>query len=145
MKDSIIMPQSIIMGREKAELFLNFVLAGKLPKALDYRSLINIWWRNVEISTIDFNVPSMIFELILSMIYRNPSNAKDRFGEVYGKNPNADGFAYKTSNIREIVSELGTFQGIIFEDINKMITSGILNSIDEVDEPVSPLEKIIYY
>jgi len=44
-----------------------------------------------------------------------------------------------------VVKDLSTFSGMVFEDIGMMISNGINNSIEGVEEPVSPLEKIIHY
>ena len=144
MPDAFVMQQSIEQGREVAEMFLNYILMGKLPKTIGYDMLINLWWRNMEISGADFKVPSKIFEMILSMIYRSPNNTKRRFGEYYGRQSDPDPTSYKTGNVRSIVEGLSTFSGIIFEDINSMITAGVNSSIDGVEESISPLEKIIY-
>jgi hypothetical protein len=145
LKDSYVMNQYVVQGRQKAEDFLKLVMAGKLPKVLHYPKLMDIWWRNLEITGINFQIPSKIYELILATIYRDPHNQKKRFGETYGKQDNPDGYNYKTGNVREIVANLSTFSGIIYEDINKMITSGINNSLEGIEEPISPLEKIISY
>ena len=144
-KDSYVLHQSVQKGREVAEAFLNSVLMGKLPKTLSYVKTIDIWWRNLEISGISYKVPSKIYEMILANIYRNPGNVKQRYGEYYGKHVNPSGTDYKTGNVRDVVEGLSTFSGMVFEDVSRMITSGINNSIDGNEEPVSPLEKVIYY
>lgn len=144
LKDSYVFHQSIQKGREVAEMFLNYMLMGKLPKTLDYAKIIDIWWKNLEISGVSFKVPSKIFEMIIASIYRHPNDPKKRFSEYYGKNP-TNGYNYKTGNVRDVVEGLSTFSGMVFEDISRMITSGINNSIEGVEEPISPLEKVIYY
>lgn len=145
MKDSYILHQTIKKGREVAEAFLNSVLMAKLPKVLNYNKILNIWWKNLEISGVTFKVPSKTYEMILASIYRNPNNMKQRYGEYYGKKSSPDGYDYKTGNVRDVVEGLSTFSGMVFEDINRMITSGINNTLDNVEEPISPLEKIIHY
>jgi hypothetical protein len=120
-------------------------LNGKLPVTLKYDDLIDLWWRNLEISGISFKVPSKIYELVLSAIYRDPSNLKKRYGQKYGKQTNPTGYDYATGNVRSVVRNLSTYSGMVFEDISGMITSGIDNSLNEVDEQVSPLEKIMHY
>lgn len=145
LKDLPILNQFVVKSRERAEEFLRLVMNGKLPKVIDYAILADTWWRNLEISGISFRVPSKIYELILATVYRNPANMKQRFGEIYGKQPVPDGFHYATGNVRDIVANLSTFSGFIYEDLGRMITSGVNNSMEGVEEPVSPLEKIINY
>jgi hypothetical protein len=143
--NSYLFHQSIETGRKVAEIFLNSVLMGKLPKTLDYSKLINIWWGNIAIAGVNLKIPSKIFELILATIYRDPTNAKNRFSEYYGKQSNPNPYNYKTGNVRDIVENLSTFSSVVFEDISRMLTNGIVNTLDGVEEAVSPLEKVIYY
>ena len=144
-KDSYVFHQTLEKGRTVAESFLSSILAGKLPKTLYYPDIINKWWRNLDIASVSFKVPSKIFEMIIAAIYRNPRNTKERYGQYYGRQSNPNGYDYKTGNVREVVKDLSTFTGMVFEDISSMISNGINNSINENDEPVSPLEKIIHY
>ena len=144
-KDSFMFFEYVTQGREVAESFLSLVMNGKLPHTLDYAKLSNIWWKNLELSGVSFKVPSKIYEMIIAAIYRLPQNFKERFGEYYGKHSNSNGYKYSTGNIRDIVENSSTFAGLVYEDINRMITSGINNSIEGIEEPVSPLEKLISY
>lgn len=144
-KDSYVLHQTVANGREVAEAFLATMLSGKLPKTLNYARIIDIWWKNLEISGVSFKVPSKIFEMIIASIYRSPNNPKDRYGQYYGRQTNPNGYDYQTGNVRSVVRDLSTFSGMVFEDIGNMITNGINNSLDEYEEPESPLERIIHY
>lgn len=145
LKDAYVLHQTVQKGREVAEAFLTSILNGKLPKTIHYTKCIDLWWKNLEISGVSFNVPSKIYEMIIASIYRSPNNPKDRYGQYYGRQSNPTGLDYKTGNVRNVVKDLSTFSGMVFEDIGTMITNGINNSIDDVEEPISPLEKIIHY
>lgn len=145
LKDTPVMHQTFPQGREIANAFLNNMLAGKLPTTLSYEQLLDIWWTNLEMSGISFKVPSKVYEMIIASIYRNPNNTKQRFGQIYGKQENGNPYNYKTSSVKNVVKNLSTFSGIVFEDMNAMITNGINNNLNNSDEPESPLEKIIHY
>lgn len=145
MKDAYVLHQSVTKGREVAGSFLNLILGGKIPASINYAQVIDLWWRNLEIAGISYKVPSKIFEMIIASIYRNPHNPKKRYGQYYGSHPNSDGYDYVTGNVRDVVKQLSTFSGMVFEDINTMISNGINNSIEGKEEPISPLEKIIHY
>lgn len=145
LKDAYVMHQTVTKGRDVANKFLDMMLAGKLPRTFEYTKVLDIWWRNLEISGISYKVPSKIFEMIIATIYRNPHNMKQRYGQLYGKQTNPNGYDYKTDNVRGVVKDLSTFSGMVFEDIGNMISNGINNSIDGIEEPISPLEKIIHY
>lgn len=144
-KDTVIMKQTLVRGRVISEFFLTNILKGKIPSCIAYSKLIDIWWKNLEIAGVSYKSPSKIFEFIISAIYRNPNNLKERFGQLYGKQANPNEYNYAAKNVREVVKNLSTFSGMVFEDIGAMISSGISNSINEVEEPESPLEKIIHY
>lgn len=144
-KDAYVLHQSVTKGREVAGSFLNLILGGKIPTSINYSQVIDLWWRNLEIAGISYKVPSKIFEMIIASIYRNPHNPKKRYGQYYGSHPNSDGYDYVTGNVQDVVKQLSTFSGMVFEDINTMISNGINNSIEGKEEPISPLEKIIHY
>lgn len=144
-KDSYILHQTVTKGKDVAEEFLDSILKGKLPKTLNYFDTIDMWWRNLEISGVSFKVPSKIYEMIAACIYRNPNNTKERYGQYISRQSNPSGYDYVTGNVREVVKDLSTFSGMVFEDISTMISNGISNSQNDVEEPVSPLEKIIHY
>lgn len=145
MKDSYVLHQTVQKGREVAEAFLASMLSGKLPRTLNYTKIIDLWWRNLEISGVTFKVPSKIYEMIIATIYRDPHDHKKRYGQYYGSSANPSGYDYDTGNVRSVVKDLSTFSGMVFEDISKMISNGINNSIEGNEEAVSPLEKIIKY
>lgn len=144
LKNSYVMDSAIPKNAVIAEQFLKAVLMGKLPPTLSYDSLINIWWKNLEIAGFNLNTPSKIMESIIAYIYRDSHNKKKRFGETYGKSADNSPYEYKTGNVRDVVEGLSTFSGMVFEDVGRMITSGLNNSLEGVEEPVSPLEKIIH-
>jgi len=143
-KDAHIMHQSFPKNVATATSFLKKMLSGKLPRTLNYLNILNIWWKNLEFSGISYNVPSKIYEMIIASIYRDPNNPKRRYGQYLGEGK-GNYYDYKTGNVRTVVKNLSTFSGMTFEDINAMISSGIDNSINNIEEPISPLEKIIHY
>ena len=145
LKDSYILHQTFPKGRDVAYAFLNMMLGGKVPDSLNYNKVLNVWWRNLKMSGVSYKVPSKIYEMIIASIYRNPNNLKQRYGQIYGRSSNPNGFDYKTGDVRFVAKNSSTFTGFVFEDIGNMISNGINNTIENVEEPISPLEKIIHY
>lgn len=143
MKDAFICSDTVIQNFNLGEDWVNMLLDGKVPPTINYPKLINIWWNNCEITGIDLQCHTKIMELVVANLFRNKDNIKQRYGEVYGLRSNPDGFDYKSGDVRSIVEQLSTFSGFIFEDIGRMITAGINNSLEEVEEKTSPLEKIM--
>lgn len=145
MKDSYVFHQTIAKGREVAEIFLAAELDGKLPATMNYATLMDTWWRNLEMSGVSFKVPSKIYEMLIATTYRDPNNPKKRYGQLYGRQDRPTGLDYRKVNTRNAVKELSTFSGMVFEDMSTMLTNGINNTLDQVEEPKSPLEKVIHY
>lgn len=145
MKDSYVFDPSIVQTFNDGEAWVTMVLNGKVPKCLNYAKLVDIWWKNCIISNTDSKCHSKIFELILAAMYRSGEDFKHRYGEVYGQRTEQIGYDYATGNVRDVVESLSTFSGMVFEDISRMITSGINNSTEGIEEPESPFEKIIHY
>lgn len=144
-KDSILFTKSIPKSVQISEKMLSLIIDGKLPSIIPYPDIINILWKNLEISGVNFKVPSAIYEALIMTMCRNKHNLKERFGIHYGKTSDSNPYDYIQLNTRNAVASLSTFAGIVFEDMDKMIGNGIVNSINNIDEPVSPLEQILYY
>lgn len=144
-KDSLLFTKSIPQSVEIAEKMLSLIIDGKLPSIIPYPEIINILWKNLEIAGVNFKVPSTIYEALIMTMCRNSHNLKERFGIYYGKNLSSLPNEYTQVNTRNAVASLSTFAGIVFEDMDKMIGNGIVNSIENIEEPVSPLEQILHY
>lgn len=145
MKDSLVFDPSIVQTFNDGEKWVTMILNGKVPKCLNYAKIIDIWWKNCIISNTDSKCVTKVFELVLAAMYRSGEDFKHPYRQVYGKRTEQVGYDYATGNVRDVVESLSTFSGMVFEDISRMITSGINNSIEGVEEPVSPFEKIIHY
>jgi hypothetical protein len=145
MKDSYVFDPSVQQTFNDGERWVTMILNGKVPKCINYAKLIDIWWKNCEISNTDSKCVTKVFELVLAAMYRSQKDFKRRYGQEYGQRTEQIGYDYATGNVRDVVESLSTFSGMVFEDISRMITSGINNSSEGVEEPVSPFEKIIHY
>ena len=143
MKDAYICSDTVIQNFNLGEDWVNMLLDGKVPSTINYPKLINIWWNNCEITGIDLQCHTKIMELIICNLFRNKDNLKERYAKVYGNKSSPEGYDYKSGDVRSIVEQLSTFSGFIFEDIGRMITSGINNSLDNIEEKESPLEKVM--
>lgn len=145
LKDSYVFDPSVQQTFNDGEAWVTMILNGKVPKCINYAKLIDIWWKNCEISNTDLKCNNKIMELIIAAMYRSRKDFKRRYGQEYGLRTEQVGYDYATGNVRDVVESLSTFSGMVFEDISRMITSGINNSTEGIEEPVSPFEKIIHY
>ena len=96
-------------------------------------------------NAVNFDIPDVVKEMIIAQVYRDPKNYTNTFGSVLAKNPKTDMYAYSQSSQREISSSQSTFNGLIFEDWDRMVISGINGTNEGRKENVSPMEEIMKY
>jgi len=141
-KDDILMSNVVQKDSTNAELFINLMCQGKI-KNVPYDKILSIWQKNLELNDVNLGVPSVILELIISEIYRNPKNPNEKFSKLINKNPKESRLNYRASNIREICSRNSTFAALTFEDFDAMMTASLnMNKYNKV-QVESPIEKVI--
>ena len=99
----------------------------------------------MDIAGISFDIPDSTYEIVISKIYRSKRNPQKTFGYVLGKDPKHDQLDYTTFTPRQITKTDSVFTGLIFEDMDQMITSGINRTNKELPDKTSPMEEIIKY
>ena len=92
---------------------------------------------------VNFGVPSVILELILSVAYRDKKDPTKRFAVALAKNPNLTDYDYKMASIRQICQYTSTFTALTFEDFDSMLTTSLNRTRLHKQEVDSPLEQII--
>lgn len=126
-------------------LCMNITLSGKLPATIPYSGVYDIWENSYTMNGVNFDIPDVVKELIISQIYRDPKNFSNTYGAVMGKNPRASEYGYKQANQRELTSSQSAFNGLIFEDFDRMLISGINGTRDGRKENTSPMEEVMKY
>lgn len=125
--------------------FLGILTGGKVPPFTSYEEIINIWKKNMTIAGINFDIPDSRYEIVISKIYRSKRNPQNTFGSVLAKDPKHDPTDYVTFSPREITRYDSVFTGMIFEDMDQMITSGINRTVKNKTENRSPMEDVIKF
>ena len=136
------LPQSVAAFN----MVLNIVLAGKLPPTIPYDKVFDIWNTSFLINgAVMSDIPDVTKEIVIAQIYRDKTNTSRTFAQALGKNPRLKMTDYMTVNPRELTISQSNFTGLMFEDIEQMLVGGINNTINNKDELVSPLEKVMKY
>lgn len=125
------------------EIFMNLLLAGKLPSTIDYSKIKPLWDKNLSMNGVSFGVPATTLSVILSEVYRCKEKPELKYAKVVGKNFTKVQLNYITSNIREICARNSTFAALTFEDFDAMLTSSLNINKYKRGESISPVEKII--
>lgn len=125
--------------------FLNLLLGGKLPKTFSYDDIITIWEQNFDLNGVNFDVPDVVKELVVSEIYRDPKTPEHKFGYKVGKNPNISRYDYLTATTKDITKYNSSFAAVTFENMDEALVSAANNTRTQRKEQISPMEKILKY
>lgn len=132
---------SIVEDSENSQTYLRFITFGKLPRSIPYSKSPQVWKKNQTLNNVDFGVPPLIQEMILSVAYRYKYNSALKFAKVIGKpNSKVSDFDYEMASIRSICQYSSTFSAITFEDIDSMITASVNRLREKKEESESPIE-----
>lgn len=134
-------PQSTPMFQK----FLAILMGGKLPHTIPYKDTINIWTKNLKMNGIKWDIPNIVYEIVISRIYRNKNKPEETFGSQIGKNPKISEYDYITASTREVTSYSSRFSGLMFEDMDNQLISGITSTKLNKKESKSPMEDVMKY
>lgn len=142
-KDSVICNDSIVQDSTNAQIMLRCINFGKLPKTIPYTKAIQVWRKNQKMNGVNFGVPAIILEIVLSVAYRYKNNLGYKFAKVYGpKDSKLTEYDYEMASIRKICQYASTFSGITFEDIDSMITTSVNRAREKKPEADTPVEML---
>ena len=135
--------RSLIVDSENAQTYLRFITFGKVPTSIPYSKTLHVWKENQELSDVDFGVPSIIEEVILSVAYRYKKDTSYKFAKIIGKpNSQVSEYDYSMASIRQVCQYASTFSAITFEDMDSMITASVNREREKKTESDSPVEKL---
>lgn len=124
------------------EKFINMVTKGKLSQSIPYDVAEQLWMSNMSINGFDPGVPGIVPQLILSEMYRNPSNPIEQFRKIASNKgvTMRDGIWY---NMNEVSAFTNVLSALSFERISDKITTSINMTKSGVKQNRSPVEKVL--
>lgn len=146
-KGDKIMNSSIQSVATDTEDFLNYMLAGVIPRNIPYDKILHAFLKNIDLSKVGIKLPIIVYEIIISEIYRYKGDPALKYGQYLSTNfdPKKLQIDYILANIRSICKSNSTFAGVSFENIDEMITSGINNNKYNRKETKSPVEDVLKF
>ena len=126
-------------------LCMNIILSGKLPNTIPYDGVLDIWNASFDMNNVDFSVPDLVKEFLVANVYRDPKDITKTFGSIIGKDPRHNMYDYKQASQRELAAANSAFNGLVFEDFDSMLRSGIVGTKEHRKENVSPMEEVLKY
>lgn len=133
---------SVLQDADNAQMFLRQITYGKVPTTIPYNKTLTVWRKNQSLNKVNFGVPSLTQEVVLSCSYRYKKDPSKKFAVMYGRNPDIDQYAYEMASIRRICQVNSTFTGITFESFDDMVTTSINRARENGAEAESPLEAL---
>jgi hypothetical protein len=122
--------------------FLKAFNLAKIPSAIPYDDLVKMYKGAGEYNGINFGVPSLIVEIIISELCRNSTNINEPYRLVAGTGKQG---SYKMIPIKKIAEVSSVFNAIAFENMNQAIQSSVKITRSGKTQKVSPVEKTIFY
>lgn len=125
---------------------LNFISRmlhnGKIPNTTIYEDALKIYLNAMYMNNVSLGSPAVIFEAILSEMFRDKKNTSKPFRLTYDgtKTKELDYKCVKMVKIPELVS---SFSGITSEDVRHQIVAGILRTKENKKDVMSPVEMVV--
>lgn len=143
-KDDIITPSTLVVASVDAvNIFIKLLNEAKLPRTLEYKEIIKLLLKNLEINKTNLNVSATLLSVIIATIYRDKNDMSQPFRIRIGKNPKTSQYEYVPANSRTVSAFNSTFSALTFEDIDRMLTSAINKKRYNRQEAETPIEQII--
>ena len=133
-------------GQEIMEILVKkFLESGKWPKIIPYNEFVDLTFKCYQAANKPadvLNAPSTLVEMLISNSCRYKNDVTKPMRLAYnGKN------AYDFTPVRltRVTSTISTLNAIMGEDMTKQLIASVLRTREHVEEPESPIEKVIKY
>lgn len=136
-KDDVVIESTRVpQSTDNMELFLKMVNSGKIPNAIPYNELHDVFVENAKLNGESYGVSMQIIGLIISEICRSTGSISNPYRLSSSKDYNA----YTTMNVADISNYTSPFAAVTGDNWNKALGAAIVAK----DGKVSPLEKAIH-
>lgn len=114
-----------------------------IPEYVSYNDSLGLFVKAMEAANFaSVGISAVSIEFILSEIYRSKKNTSEPFRLSYnGNNP----YAYKLVPLTKVNQLNSTFTGIIGQDIQNQLISGVVRTREHIPDKPSAIENIIKY
>lgn len=140
--DQLLCNTDVVASIDNVEKFVNLLIDGNLPNTMKYTDVLKAFLDNTMINKQNLGVSSLIFEVVISEIYRYKGDMSSPLRKYIGKGKCGE-YDYEAANARTICANNGTFAALTFEDPNTMLITSMNKLRYGRKENPSPIEKII--
>ena len=133
-----------IQNHENVEAFLNHLNYSRTTN-IGYSELMDMFHKVNDMNGVHLGVPSVLLELMIAELCRNPNNLSEAFRFAINKDKKMTDLSYKMVGIKNLPHFNSTFTSLAFEDLSKGILMSVKRTKTKENEEYSPIEKAIYY
>lgn len=134
--DVVIESTKVPRSSDNMELFLKMVNSGKIPSAIPYNKLHDVFIENAKLNGESYGVSMQIIGVVVSEICRSTGS----ISKPYRLSTSNDYNAYTTINVADISNYTSAFAAVTGENWNRALGSAITST----DGKLSPLEKVMH-
>lgn len=135
-KDDVVVESTKVpQSTDNMELFLKMVNSGKLPNAIPYNELHDVFVENAKLNGESYGVSMQIIGVIISELCRSTGS----IARPYRLSSSNDYNAYTTMNVADISNYTSPFAAVTGDNWNRALGAAILSK----NGKESPLEKAI--
>lgn len=141
----VVCPSEAPASKAAFRSFLEILLAGKLPGTLPYSQIMDIWAKNFVLNGVNFDIPDVLKEIVVSLLYRWKKDPSITFGKAKGKDPKISDYDYVTAGPREITKQTSAYAGLSFENFDEMAVAAVSATKTGKKQGESPMEPVLRY
>jgi len=131
-----------VQNGKNSELFLNFLLGGKLPDNLKYSDIANFLKEVSSLNGTALGVPMSVTEAMIGEMCRSSKDIYTPYRKIAGRTGSDSD--YTNIRIQELPRVTSTFSGIAFEDVTSAVSVGCVAGKKGIKGIDSPFEKVIH-
>ncbi len=142
-KGDMLMPLQNKRSADNCETFMRLITSGKIPSALAYDEIFEVWLRNFQINDLSPDVPSVILQTIISTMCRSKKDPNIEYRQIAGRNPNYDKHGYRSMNMNAISANSSIMSALSFERFGEKLATSINMTKEGTKQKISPVEKVL--
>lgn len=144
-KDDIMMESQTVKNILNCEAYLNALIKAKIPDSIDYQDIFLNWYKNFKMNGFHPGTKAVILQLIIAESARYTEDLTVPFRKYAAKHKDLKTSDFKLVNMNTIAANSSVFAAIGFERVKEKLATSITMSKNDVEQSISPLEKVILY
>lgn len=125
------------------EFYLDSFVKAKFPKSIGYQDILLNWLKNFQINDIDPGVKAIHLQIIIAENVRWVKDPTKPYRIYAATADSINPSDYVTYNMNNVAANNSVLNGLGFEHVSDKIGTGLMMSMKNIKQNVSPLEKVM--